>query len=97
MKKISFLIVIFICMADVTLAVPQEGGLFYLPEDHQSKPQFGIRTVMRSANNTEIKLLMILIFISVIKIVQKLFEKSLFLYHTVFVLRCRIFRQIKQV
>ena len=33
MKKISFLIVIFICMADVTLAVPQEGGLFYLPED----------------------------------------------------------------
>ena len=33
MKKISFLIVIFICMADATLAVTQEGGLFYLPED----------------------------------------------------------------
>lgn len=33
MKKISFLIVIFICMADAALAVTQEGGLFYLPED----------------------------------------------------------------
>ena len=28
MKKISFLIVIFICMADAALAVTQEGGLF---------------------------------------------------------------------
>ena len=33
MKKISFWIVIFICMADAALAVTQEGGLFYLPED----------------------------------------------------------------
>ena len=39
---------------------------------------------------------MILIFISIIKIVQKSFEKSPFLYCAVFVLRCRIFRQIKQ-
>ena len=39
---------------------------------------------------------MILIFISIIKIVQKLFEKSPFLYCAVFVLHCRIFRQIKQ-
>ena len=33
MKKILFWIVIFICMADAALAVTQEGGLFYLPED----------------------------------------------------------------
>jgi len=39
---------------------------------------------------------MILIFISIIKIVQKSFEKSPFLYCAVFVLHCRIFRQIKQ-
>lgn len=44
MKKISFWIVIFICMADAALAVTQEGGLFYLPEDttmqHKDSTQY---------------------------------------------------------
>ena len=65
MKKISFLIVIFICMADAALAVTQEGGLFYLPED--TTTQHKDSTVQKRTFSKILDYLMMLIKIRIIR------------------------------
>jgi len=58
---------------------------------HQAESQFGIRTIMRPANDAEVKLLLLLVLIGIIKIIKELREETLFLYCAVLVLRYRIY------
>ena len=63
---------------------------------YQTKSQLGICTIMRSTDDTEVKLLVLLILVRIIKVVKKLIEKASFPYSAVFVLY-RICWKLKQL